>query len=136
MNRNHTVAGSVRLAVGLVAGSAFAGAVHAQAAGGEIGALEEIVVTAQFREQNVQQTPLAITAISAGLLESRSQTSIQDVASQAPSVSLKPASAAFGPSLGASIRGVGQFDFNPALEPGVGMYVDDVYYATLTGKWE
>ncbi len=56
------------------------------------------------------------------------------MASQAPSVSLKPASAAFGPSLGASIRGVGQFDINPALEPGVGMYVDDVYYATLTGS--
>ena len=134
MNQNHTVAGAVRLAVGLVAGSAFAGAVHAQAAGGEVDALDEIFVTAQFREQNVQQTPLAITAISADLLESRSQSSIQDVASQAPSVSLKPASAAFGPSLGASIRGVGQFDFNPALEPGVGMYVDDVYYATLTGS--
>src|SRR5204863_66412 len=37
------------------------------------------------------------------------------------------------PSIGASIRGVGQFDFNPAYEPGVGLYIDDVYYATLTG---
>src|SRR5690606_675509 len=36
--------------------------------------------------------------------------------------------------LGANIRGVGQFDFNPAVEPGVGFYVDDVYYATLTGS--
>ncbi|MEO8114600.1 MAG: TonB-dependent receptor, partial [Phenylobacterium sp.] len=31
------------------------------------------------------------------------------------------------------IRGVGQFDFNPAYEPGVGIYVDDVYYPSLTG---
>lgn len=93
-----------------------------------------IVVTAQFREQNLQDTPIAITAVSAEMLEARSQTSIQDVANQAPSVTLKSQGAAFGPSLGANIRGVGQFDFNPALEPGVGFYVDDVYYATLTGS--
>ncbi|MCW3834719.1 TonB-dependent receptor [Sphingomonas canadensis] len=97
-------------------------------------AVEDIVVTAQFREQNLQQTPLAITAISGDMLEARGQTSIADVAGQAPSVTLKAQGAAFGPSLVASIRGVGQFDFNPALEPGVGVYVDDVYYATLTGS--
>ena len=68
------------------------------------------------------------------MLEARSQTSIAEVANQAPNVTLKPQGAAFGPSMGASIRGVGQFDFNPALEPGVGIYVDDVYYATLTGS--
>ncbi|MEO6151628.1 MAG: TonB-dependent receptor [Croceibacterium sp.] len=94
----------------------------------------EIVVTAQFREQNLQDTPLAITAVNAALLEARSQTDISQVANQAPSVTLKPQGAAFGPALGANIRGVGQFDFNPALEPGVGFYVDDVYYATLTGS--
>ena len=96
--------------------------------------LEEVVVTAQFREQSLQDTPIAITAVSAEMLEARSQTSIQEVAAQAPSVTLKPQGAAFGPSLGANIRGVGQFDFNPALEPGVGFYVDDVYFATLTGS--
>ena len=93
----------------------------------------EIVVTAQFREQRLQDTPLAITAVNSAMLEARSQTNIAEVAAQAPSVSLKPQGAAFGPSLAASIRGVGQYDFNPALEPGVGLYVDDVYYATLTG---
>jgi iron complex outermembrane recepter protein len=96
--------------------------------------LREVVVTAQFREQSVQDTPLSITAISADMLESRNQTSIAEVTNQAPNVTLKPQGAAFGASLGASIRGVGQFDFNPALEPGVGIYVDDVYFATLTGS--
>ncbi|MBO9517231.1 MAG: TonB-dependent receptor [Porphyrobacter sp.] len=94
----------------------------------------DIVVTAQFREQRLQDTPLAITAVNAEMLEARSQTDISQVASQAPSVTLKPQGAAFGPSLAANIRGVGQYDFNPALEPGVGLYVDDVYYATLTGS--
>jgi len=94
----------------------------------------EIIVTAQFREQNLQDTPLAITAVSAAMLEARSQTDLSQVARQAPNVTLAPAGQAFGASMVASIRGVGQGDFNPALEPGVGIYVDDVYYATLTGS--
>jgi iron complex outermembrane receptor protein len=96
--------------------------------------VEEIVVTAQFREQNLQDTPIAITAVSSAMLEARSQTNISQVANQAPSVTLRPQGTAYGASLGANIRGIGQFDFNPALEPGVGLYVDDVYYATLTGS--
>jgi iron complex outermembrane recepter protein len=96
--------------------------------------LPEVTVTAQFRSQNLQNTPIAITAVNSEMLEARSETSIYQVAMQAPSVTLKPQGAAWGASLVASIRGVGQYDFNPALEPGVGMYVDDVYYATLTGS--
>ena len=96
--------------------------------------IDEIFVTAQFREQNLQDTPLAITAVNAAMLEARSQTDITQVAAQAPSVTLKPQGAAYGPSIAANIRGVGQYDFNPALEPGVGLYIDDVYYATLTGS--
>ncbi len=94
----------------------------------------EIVVTAQFREQNLQNTPLAITAINAELLDARGQTSVIDIASQAPNVTLRPATAAFGPSIQAFIRGVGQYDSGYASEPGVGLYVDDVYYASLTGS--
>ncbi|MDB5682745.1 MAG: hypothetical protein JWM75_443 [Sphingomonas bacterium] len=96
--------------------------------------VEEIVVTAQFREQNLQQTPIAITAMSGAMLEARSQTNVAQIANQAPNVTLRPGNASFGPSLAASIRGIGQYDFNPAVEPGVGLYVDDVYYATLTGS--
>jgi iron complex outermembrane receptor protein len=92
-----------------------------------------IVVTAQFREQNLQDTPLSITAIDAELLRSRNQTDIEAIAAQAPSVFLNDMGGAFGDSLGASIRGIGQFDFNPAFEPGVGIYIDDVYYSSLTG---
>src|SRR5690606_17499085 len=83
-------------------------------------ASNEIIVTAQFREQNLQDTPLAITAVNAEMLEARSQTNIAEVAAQAPSVTLKPQGTAYGPSMTASIRGIGQYDFNPALEPGVG----------------
>ena len=98
------------------------------------GQLQEVVVTAQFREQNLQQTPIAITAVTSAMLEQRNQTDISQVAGQAPNVTLQPNGAAFGSSMVAFIRGVGQTDFNLALEPGVGIYVDDVYYATLTGS--
>ena len=124
----------VACAVRLILASALAGTAYAQAPA-EQNAMEEVVVTtAQFREQNVQETPLAITAVSAALLEARNQTNITEITNQAPSVTLKQQGATFGPSIAASIRGIGQVDFNPALEPGVGIYVDDVYYATLTGS--
>jgi iron complex outermembrane recepter protein len=130
-------AGLMALLMGVpaIAQTAHAPAAPAQAqAAPETAELDDIIVTAQFRQQNLQDTPLAITAISGDLLAARSQTSVVDVTNQAPSVTLKPQGGNFGPALAANIRGVGQFDFNPALEPGVGVYVDDVYYATLTGS--
>ncbi|MES2301508.1 MAG: TonB-dependent receptor, partial [Pseudomonadota bacterium] len=94
----------------------------------------EIVVTAQFREQRLQDTPLSITAVDAALLSSRNQTDISQIAAQAPNVQLTQMGGAFGSSMAAYIRGIGQYDFNPAYEPGVGIYIDDVYFATLTGS--
>ncbi len=92
-----------------------------------------IIVTAQFREQELQDTPLAITAVTAEDLEARSQTDLATIADSAPNVQIRPQTAAFGPSVTASIRGIGQNDFNPAYEPGVGIYIDDIYYPSLTG---
>src|SRR6478752_6564476 len=62
----------------------------------------EIIVTAQFREQNVQSTPIAITAMSGAQLEERGQTSITQIASKAPSVNLRQSNPS-GPSLQAQI---------------------------------
>jgi iron complex outermembrane receptor protein len=97
-------------------------------------ALEEIVVTAQFREQRLQDTPIAITAVNAEMLEARGQTNIYQVAAQAPNVSLRPQPQNGGSGLIAFIRGVGQTDFNYAVDPGVGVYIDDVYIPTLSSS--
>jgi iron complex outermembrane recepter protein len=97
-------------------------------------ATEEMVVTAQFRAQKVQDTPLAITAVSGTMLEARGQTSIADVGNQAPNVTLRQAPATYGPAIVAYIRGVGQRDTSFALEPGVGLYIDDVYLPTMHGS--
>lgn len=95
--------------------------------------LEQVTVTAQFRKQDLQQTPLSITAVSGEQLEQRGDTSLVDIAASAPNVYLKPQQQGYGKSLKAYIRGVGQSDFNPAVDPGVGFYIDDVYYSSLTG---
>lgn len=92
-----------------------------------------IIVTAQFREQNLQDTPLAITAVTGAEIQAKSQNNLAQVADSAPNVTLRPQGSSFGPSVTASIRGIGQNDFNPAYEPGVGIYIDDVYYPQLTG---
>jgi len=96
--------------------------------------LQEVIVTAQFTSQSVQQTPLAITAVSAESIAERGQTSLIQITQDAPSVLLSPETGAFGPSMAAFIRGIGQLDLDPALEPGVGIYIDDVYFGTLTGS--
>ena len=97
------------------------------------GQLEEIIVTATFRETDIQDTPVAITAVTGDMLDNRAQTSLYEVANQAPNVTLKKGGQARSGMI-AFIRGVGQYDFIAALEPGVGVYVDDVYYAQLTGS--
>lgn len=98
------------------------------------GVLEEIVVTAQFREEKLQDTPLAITAISDDMMRARSADTIFAATRVAPNVQLKPAPGPFGSSMNAFIRGIGQDDFEFAREPGVGMYIDDIYFPTLTGS--
>lgn len=116
---------------------AFAAPVAAQDATGQAddgSGLGDIVVTAQFRATNVQDTPVAITAVSAEMLARRSQTNIAQVANQAPNVTLKPQAGVWGPSIATSIRGIGgQIDPHPAFSPGVGMYIDDVFYTSTVG---
>ena len=87
-------------------------------------------MTAQYRAEPLQQTPIAITAISAEDIQARGFNNSSDIGYMVPNASLRPAQAAFGKTQTAFIRGVGQNDFNFAFEPGVGIYVDDVYYPT------
>jgi iron complex outermembrane receptor protein len=95
--------------------------------------LQEVTVTAQYREEKLQDIPIAITAITAQQIEQQGAQRLSDILTSAPSVVFRQQSAAFGNSVTAFIRGFGQADFDPAFEPGVGLYVDDVYYPRLTG---
>lgn len=98
------------------------------------GGLDQITVTATRSETNLQDTPLAITAVTAEAFEARAMDSIEDVGRIVPNASFEQAQAAYGRAVTAYIRGIGQYDFNLAFEPGVAFYVDDQYYALLAGS--
>lgn len=98
------------------------------------GRLEEVVVTARFTTEDLQKSPLAITSLSGEQLEERGFSNILDVAQNAPNVTLQTSTPNGGKSGTAIIRGIGQTDFNFAEAPGVGFYVNDVYYGTMYGN--
>src|SRR5262249_45357044 len=98
------------------------------------GGLEEVTVTARYTKENLQQTPIAITAIDADQLQQRGANTIVDVAASAPNVTLMTGGSTYGKSAQAFIRGVGQVNFNFAFEPAVGFYVDGVYHGTVFGS--
>ena len=118
--------------VSCMAVSSIGSAIGAEA---ELAAIEEIVVTAQKREENVQDVAIAITALSAKSLEAKGLTNVTQISDFAPNVTMDNTSPFAGSSqvLSAYIRGIGQNDFAFNLEPGVGLYVDGVYYARTLG---
>ena len=97
--------------------------------------VEEIVVTAQKREQNIQDVPIAISAFTAETLQSKGVGDIGALTRLTPNVNLDTGSPFSGDTsvLSASIRGVGQDDFAFNLDPGVGVYLDGVYLARTIG---
>ncbi len=96
-------------------------------------ALEEIVVTAQKRAENLQETPLAISAITQQTLEARSISSIANLGSIAPSLVVSAAAGAPN-NVGLFIRGLGTADPLLTADSPVGMYVDGIILARTAGS--
>ncbi|AOH82861.1 hypothetical protein AWL63_01575 [Sphingomonas panacis] len=94
--------------------------------------IKDIIVTANKREQRLQETPVAVTAVSQERLKALNIVSIAELMSVAPSLNfLQP------PSPQATqfvIRGVGTFAFNDSLEQSVGVQVDGIPLARLVGS--
>ena len=87
---------------------------------------DTIVVTAQRREQNLQDVPLSVTALSGDVLENIAAADITEASKLSPNVTLE-VSRGTNTTLTAFIRGVGQQDPVAGFESGVGIYIDDVY---------
>jgi iron complex outermembrane receptor protein len=90
--------------------------------------LAEIVVTARRRAENLQDVPVAVTAISAETLQQQAVTSLSDLNSFVPNMKIS-SDRATSSTINVYIRGVGQSDPLWGFEPGVGVYIDDVYMA-------
>ena len=99
------------------------------------GGLEEVVVTATRRAENLQEVPIAVTAFTAEQLQSKGVTDIQALSNLTPNVNLDGGAPFSGDSsvLSASIRGIGQDDFAFNLDPAVGVYIDGAYLARTIG---
>lgn len=108
------------LAISVLSGAALYAPVYTSAAGL---VLEEIVVTAQKRAENLSDTPLSIQAISGDDMESQNILEVQDMADLVPNLMFSNSS---GPSY-ATIRGLGTGPTNSAAEQSVGMYIDGIY---------
>ncbi|MEO6361464.1 MAG: TonB-dependent receptor [Sphingomicrobium sp.] len=96
---------------------------------------QEIIVTARRRAERLQDTPVAITAFSAQVLEDRQIQQTQDLERVTPSLQFKPAGQLSGNNASSVvfIRGVGQVDPTAAVDPGVGIYLDEVYLGRAVG---
>jgi iron complex outermembrane receptor protein len=113
----------------LAISTAFPASSSAQNTGG----LDEIIVTAQKREQSIQDTPIAVTALTQDFLESRAITNIKSLSSLAPNLKVESAP---NNTTAAQISIRGGVTINPALtwEPTVGMYVNGAYLGKTQGS--
>ncbi len=99
-------------------------------------AIEEIVVTARKREETLQETPVAITAFSSEALVARNISNLSEIAPHTPGLSFDLGAGNTGGAFNAQVwmRGIGQSDFLFTTDPGVGIYVDDVFYPRQLGS--
>src|SRR5690606_27532873 len=109
----------------------FAAAVLAGAASSQVHAqqgasgLEEVIVTAQKREQRLQEVPMAVSAVSGEQLEQQGVTQFQDLLRSVPGVSFagtEPGQSRY------AIRGVS----TEASSPTVGVYLDDISLVSIS----
>ena len=101
----------------------------------EAEAIESVTVTARRRSESLQDTPVAITALSAAALERQQVVSTTDLDKIAPNIQFHSYGTLTGNNSAAQvfIRGIGQTDATPAVDPGVGVYIDDVYMGRAVG---
>lgn len=110
-----------------VAGAAMMAAAG-QALAQQATALDEIVVTAQKRSENLQDVPVSVTALTADQLKDQRVGDVLALSGLSPGLQIKTDDNAANPRI--FIRGIGVNDFNPSTASAVGVYVDGVYVAS------
>jgi len=115
-----------------VAGIGFQPAAFAQ--GAEKPIFEEVIVTAQKREQSIYDVPVAISAFSAETIEKQGITDLIDIGKFVPNLNVTGFSAGHTSSANPFIRGIGLQDHLIFTDPGVGVYVDGVYLGRQVGQ--
>jgi len=94
--------------------------------------LEEITVTAQKREQNLQDVPISITAVTGDQLRKDGIATTADLVFATPGLTASGSYAASNTKF--SIRGISIDDFTQNFQSPVGLYIDEVYMASPSGS--
>ncbi len=134
-NQHHRVGGShsigwLKTTVSLLSLTVFGtGSVVAQGADDDSFTLEEIVVTAQKRAENIQDVPIAVTALSSSTLETTGFESLADLTRLSPSLQFSN----FGPIAFVTLRGIGNENTTAGGDPGVALHFDGVYIGRPAG---
>ena len=123
----HRAAWTIGLA-GIIAGAAPARAQSTPAEAAESSGVEEIIVTAQRREEKLQNVPISVTAISGATMAKAGITGTLELAQAVPSVQLTNS----GPQVVLYIRGVGNSSAGIGEEGANAIYVDGVYIGDQT----
>ncbi len=93
----------------------------------------DIIVTARRREESLQDTPVAITAINAAMIENRAATTIGDLMGAAPNLLITQQNSG-AQAANLSIRGLTYADIEKSQDPTVGVVIDGVFIGTNTGQ--
>ncbi|MFK8021486.1 MAG: TonB-dependent receptor [Pseudomonadales bacterium] len=120
INRHHRLARASKLAAAVTAASIGFGT--------QASVLEEIVVTAQKREQNLQDVGISVTAFSGEQMKALGVTNTTEITEQIAGLQMT----SFSPNLVTfNIRGVSQNNFTDNNEAPVAVYIDDAYVASM-----
>jgi iron complex outermembrane receptor protein len=95
---------------------------------------EPVIVTAQKREQNIYEVPVAISAFTAETMERQGINDLTDIGKFVPNLNVTGFSAGHTSSVNPFIRGIGLQDHLITTDPGVGVYVDGVYLGRQVGQ--
>lgn len=128
--RRDPLAIAIALAMALPAASAMAEQDAAERTSPT--ALNEVTVTARKREETLQEVPVAVTAFTAEALDRLNVEDLGDLGAFTPNLTIYAARGSSS-TVTAYIRGVGQSDPLWGVDPGVGIYLDDVYIARPQG---
>ena len=95
--------------------------------------IEEIVVTARKKEENIQETALSVSALSARDIENRVPTDIRDLAADSPNLIIDDLQQGPGSPTAIFIRGVGVSDVEKNFDPTTGVVLDGVFIGANSG---
>lgn len=133
MNRTH-----LSVAIGLLLGVAASAPAQAQQSGerpaghDEAQRLDNVVVTARRREESIFDVPVAVSAFGESDLIEKQASAIDGLQGSVPNLNIVQGRGSAN-SVNVFIRGIGQPDALQTFDPGVGMYVDDIYYSRING---